>query len=136
LLRVWWFVARPRAEGSLVAVWHAGRVLLVRNSYRRPLSLPAGNLRRGESPLAAAVRELREEVGIAAAPEVLRFVREVVHRTDWKEDHSHVFELELADPPRVAIDRREVVWAGFLTPAEALARELSVPVRIYLESRH
>lgn len=119
-----------------MAVWHAGRVLLVGNSYRRPLSMPAGNLRRGESPLTAAVRELREEVGIAAAPERLRFVREVVHDTDWKEDHTHVFELELADPPRLAIDRREVVWASFLTPAEALARELSVPVRIYLESRH
>jgi 8-oxo-dGTP pyrophosphatase MutT (NUDIX family) len=126
---------RPRAEGSIVAVWHAGRVLLVRNSYRRPLSMPAGNLRRGESPIAAAARELREEVGIAAAPDRLRWVREVVHHTDWKEDHSHVFELELDAAPRVAIDGREVVWAGFVTPDEALAHELSLPVRVYLESR-
>jgi len=118
-----------------VAVWHAGRVLLVRNSYRRPLSMPAGNLHRGESPLAAAVRELREEVGIAAPPERLRYAREVVHHTDWKEDHSHVFELELDAAPRIAIDGREVVWADFATPDEALARELSVPVRVYLESR-
>ena len=35
----------------------------------------------------------------------------------------------------LVIDRREVVWADFLTPGEALARELSVPVRVYLESR-
>jgi 8-oxo-dGTP pyrophosphatase MutT (NUDIX family) len=97
--------------------------------------MPAGNLHRGESPLAAAVRELREEVGIAAAPERLRYAREVVHHTDWKEDHSHVFELELDAAPRIAIDGREVVWADFATPDEALARELSVPVRVYLESR-
>ncbi len=135
MLRVYWFLARPRTEGALVGVWHAGRVLLVRNSYRRPLSVPAGSLRRGESAQAAAARELREEVGIAVAPERLRSVREIVHRTDYKEDHSHVFEIELAEAPQLAIDRREVVWAGFVTPAGALARELSVPVRIYLEAR-
>jgi ADP-ribose pyrophosphatase YjhB (NUDIX family) len=132
VLRAFWFVARPRAEGAMIAVWHAGRVLLVRNSYRRPLSMPAGNLRRGESPAAAAVRELREEVGIRVEPERLRFVREVVHRSDWKEDHSHVFEVELDEAPRLAIDGREVVWADFATRDEALARELSVPVRLYL----
>ena len=118
----------------MVAVWHAGRVLLIRNSYRRPLSMPAGNLHRGESPAAAAVRELREEVGISVEPGRLRFAREIVHRSDWKEDHSHLFELELAEAPRLAIDGREVIWAGFATRAEALARELSVPVRIYLEA--
>jgi ADP-ribose pyrophosphatase YjhB (NUDIX family) len=119
----------------MVAIWHAGRVLLVRNSYRRPLSVPAGSLRRGESPERAAARELREEVGIAVPADRLRFVREIVHHTDWKEDHTHVFEVELDEAPRPAIDRREVVWAGFATPEEALARELSVPVRVYLESR-
>ena len=134
VLRAFWFMTRPRAEGAMVAVWHEGRVLLVRNSYRRPLSMPAGNLRRGESPAAAAVRELREEVGITVAPERLRFAREIVHHSDWKEDHSHVFEVELAEAPRIAIDQREVVWAGFAARDEALARELSVPLRIYLES--
>jgi len=118
----------------MVAVWHADRVLLVRNSYRRPLSVPAGSLRRRESPQAAAARELREEVGLCVAADRLRFVREIVHHTDWKEDHAHLFEVELDEAPHVAIDRREVVWAGFATREEALARELSVPLRVYLES--
>ena len=119
----------------MVAVWHAGRVLLVRNSYRRALSLPAGSLRRGETPVQAAVRELFEEVGIVVPPERLRFVREIVHHSDYKEDHSHVFEIELAEAPRIAVDGREVVWAGFATREEALARELSAPLRAYLEDR-
>lgn len=34
---------------------------------RRLLELPAGTLEKGENPLAAAVRELREEAGLAAA---------------------------------------------------------------------
>ena len=34
LARAWWFVRRPEAHGAFVAVWHADRLLLVRNSYR------------------------------------------------------------------------------------------------------
>jgi 8-oxo-dGTP pyrophosphatase MutT (NUDIX family) len=42
-----------------------GHVMLVRHSYVEPETwmLPAGKLDRGEAPLAAARRELREEVG-------------------------------------------------------------------------
>jgi 8-oxo-dGTP pyrophosphatase MutT (NUDIX family) len=131
--RLVWFVTRPRAEGALVVVWHAGRVLVIRNSYRSYLSAPAGNLRRGETPADGAVRELCEEVGIAVPAERLRFVREVVHGSDYREDHSHVFEIELEAPPELAPDGREVVWADFLRPEEALACPLSVPLRAYLE---
>jgi 8-oxo-dGTP diphosphatase len=116
-----------------VAVWHADRVLVIRNSYRSYLSAPAGNVRRGETPPHAAARELREEVGIEVAPERLRFVREIVHESDYREDHSHVFELELDASPVFDPDGREVVWADFLRPEEALAHPLSVPLRIYLE---
>lgn len=131
---VWWRVRRPHVHGSYVAVWHDGRVLLIRNSYRRRDSLPAGGLRRGEAPLAAAVRELNEEVGIEARPEALRYVGEIVTE-QLAIDHAHVFELSCDEPPTVRIDRREVVWAGFVAPEEALARGVVAPVRRYLESR-
>ncbi|MCC9309150.1 NUDIX hydrolase [Kitasatospora sp. RB6PN24] len=43
-----------------------GRLLLVRNGYNpdRPISLPGGGIERGENPRQAAVREVREELGI------------------------------------------------------------------------
>lgn len=55
---------------ALVPVDHEGGILLVRQ-YRKPaerplLEIPAGTLRRGEDPLVAAQRELREEIGFAA----------------------------------------------------------------------
>src|SRR5258706_15643671 len=134
LMLAWWFVRRPSVHGAHVAVWHGGRLLVIRNSYRKRLSLPAGGPRRGESFLAAAVRELREEVGVRADASQLAYYGEVVHRTGHVEDHAHVFELHCADAPAVNVDRREVIWAEFLGVDDALARGVSGVVGRYLEA--
>ena len=133
LLHWRWF--RPRLEGSYVAVWHADRVLVIRNSYRRRLSRPAGGLARGETPPDAALRELREEVGLTPDAASLRYVGEIVDREGPAEDHAHFFELHCEEEPRPVVDAREVVWAGFLRPEEALARGVVRVVRMYLEDR-
>lgn len=56
-----------------------GRVLLVRQPYRAGWGMPGGFLKRGETPEACAVREVREEVGL---------------------------EVELVGPPQLVIDER------------------------------
>jgi 8-oxo-dGTP diphosphatase len=51
-------------------VLHGGQVLLVHRPRRDDWSLPKGKLKRGEHPLAAAVREVREETGVTGRPGV------------------------------------------------------------------
>jgi 8-oxo-dGTP pyrophosphatase MutT (NUDIX family) len=133
-LLLWWWVARPRITGVHVAVWHEGRVLLVRNSYRRARGLPAGRLRRGEPLAEAAARELREEVAIALDPAALRYAGEWIARAFHVEDHGHVFECVLSAPPHPVVDRREVVDAGWESPGQALAGPLQPVARLYLEA--
>ena len=127
-----WFVTRPRLHGAAVAVWHGGRLLVIRNSYRRLLSLPAGRPRSGEELRDAAQRELLEEVGIDLPAAALRFAREIVGRVAYTEDHVHLFEVQVEQVPAVRVDGREVVWAEFLPPEEAIARGLAEYVRRYL----
>jgi 8-oxo-dGTP pyrophosphatase MutT (NUDIX family) len=131
----WWFVRRPRIEGAYVAVWHGGRLLVIKNSYRTRFSLPAGGLRRGETPREAAVRELGEEVGIAAHPDALVYYDEIVVSSGYAEDHAHIFELRCKDEPADRVDGRDVVWAGFLAPEDAFERGLVRPARRYLERK-
>ena len=134
-LRVVWFVLRPRHRGALVAVWHDDRVLLVRNSYRPWLSFPGGGLKRRESPVEAAARELREEVGIRAQPGELRFFGEVQTTFHFQHDRCAFFELELSALPTIRVDGREVVSGEFTSVEDALSRQLLPPVRTYLLSR-
>ncbi|MGW3405059.1 NUDIX hydrolase [Streptomyces zhihengii] len=50
-------------SAALVALWRAGRVLMVFDRYRQSWELPGGGLEQSESPRRAAERELMEESG-------------------------------------------------------------------------
>ncbi|MDT0443269.1 NUDIX domain-containing protein [Streptomyces johnsoniae] len=58
---------------GLVALWHAGLLLLVHVRDRDCWELPGGRLDPGETPREAAARELAEESGQHVAPERLHF---------------------------------------------------------------
>lgn len=118
------FVLRPRVTGAIVLVRVAGDLLLVRSSYRPWYTVPGGRVQRGEEPSVAALRELLEEVGLAAAPEAIRALGEFVVHHSHIEDHVHAFELRLEARPPLRIDSREIVWAGF--HAEGALGELTL----------
>lgn len=64
----------PVALGVHVLIVDAdGKVLLARHSYMKGWSLPGGGVGRGEPPLTALRRELREEIGsvTSAEPELI-----------------------------------------------------------------
>jgi 8-oxo-dGTP diphosphatase len=133
-LRLYWNLAHPDTHGALVALWHGGRVLLVQNSYVAFRSLPGGRVERGESARQAAVRELREEVGIIIPPDALHPVVDVIHHWEGKRDHVEIFAIELPAPPAIAVDNREVIWAALMDPAAALSSNLFPPVRLAIEA--
>lgn len=73
LRRRWWRLRKPRLSGVRVIAFDGeGRVILVRHSYGSgKWMLPGGGLKRGEAPLAAGIRELREETGCGLDSAVL-----------------------------------------------------------------
>jgi len=131
--RVVWRVTGKPGKGATIAVWHQGRLLCVRESYRRGLGLPGGGLQFGEAPEAAARRELFEEVGLALEPGAFGGRGLLTYRYDGRLIEDTLFEVELAVEAPLTIDQREIVWAGFLTPADILAGEVQHGVRLYLE---
>jgi ADP-ribose pyrophosphatase YjhB (NUDIX family) len=84
LLGAYAFVLRPRANGVKCVLTHGDEVVLVRHTYgpRRVWLFPGGGLHRNESALAAARREMHEELGLRdLAFEPLTTIElELVHR--------------------------------------------------------
>jgi 8-oxo-dGTP pyrophosphatase MutT (NUDIX family) len=114
LRKRWWRIRKPHLLGCRVLAFDsAGRVLLIRHSYGSHLWMPpGGGIGRGEHPLAAAARELREETGcriddaceVGLLDESLQGARNTVHIVaGWT-----------ADTPRP--DGREVMVASFFAP--------------------
>ena len=89
----------------------AGELLLIRNGYgdSRQFLLPGGGVSRGESPAAAAVREVREELGLVL--DRVEPVSTYESNAEGKRDTIHLFRaLTLGRP---AVDDREVIEAAF-----------------------
>ncbi len=134
VLRVYWYVWRPRTEGVCIAVWWDGRLLLVEHSYKAGYGLPAGGRRRKETPRDAAARELREEVGIEVAPDALQPAGHMQTSALGNEDHLDVFELRFDHEPSLRVDGREILSARFHARADVPGLDLLPGVRPWLEA--
>jgi 8-oxo-dGTP diphosphatase len=135
LMRLYWRIFHPNTHGALIAIWHDGEVLVVKNSYVSFHSLPGGYLKRGEAAVAAAVRELAEECAIRIRPEELRFGRKETNLFDGRTDTVEIFDLDVEVRPPFHVDGREVVSAAFWKPEAALKLELFPPLRRHIEAR-
>ncbi|MEZ5862368.1 MAG: NUDIX hydrolase [Geminicoccaceae bacterium] len=116
--RLVWRLTNPSTRGVSVAVRHGDRLLCIRESYRPGLSLPGGGINRGETPLQAARRELREEVGLDFPAEVFVELGCLDFSADNRNHEVTFYALDIPSMPAPAIDRREIVWAGWLTSTE------------------
>jgi 8-oxo-dGTP diphosphatase len=131
--QVVWAVTRKRGTGAAIAVWHDGRLLCVRESYRPRLGLPGGGLNAGETPAAAARRELFEEVGLDLGPDAFREYGALGYRLGQRPIEDILFEVRLEAPIEPRVDRREIVWSGYLTPAEIREVGMQKGLQLYLE---
>ncbi len=130
---VLWRLRRPTHHGALVAIRVGDQLLMVRQSYRRALSLPGGGVGRGEAPATAARRELVEELGLLVPPDGLRHVHTETGLWDGRIDTVDFFELALAAKPDVRVDRREVIEARFVSDVELTSSRLTAPARAYVD---
>ncbi len=133
-LRAWWAVRRPHTRGSCVALWHRGKVLLVHTSYRDCYSLPGGFVRKGESAEQAARRELAEELGIDLEGRPLSLAWSGTLPFESRRDSVEIWEISVEFVPDPRVSGREIVWAGWASPSEALRLRLLPHVAAYLSA--
>lgn len=130
LARLWWGLTHPSHEGAAVTIYVGPALLLVRPSYRVGWHLPGGGIKRGETPEAAARRELAEEIGLVAPALIPAGVANGMW--DGRRDRVYFFELRLKKAPELHLDNREIVAARLIKPGELTRLPLTGPLAAYL----
>ena len=128
LARAWWWAVPQAAEGVALVVSHAGRILVVRQSFRKGLGLPGGGLAAGEAPVDAGARELAEEVDIVVESRRLEALDQIELVHECRQLRVHLFGLELAELPPVHPDGAEVISAAWMDPDRLRSRTDLHPV--------
>lgn len=91
LRRCAWFVSRPRTQGvHAIPLTPEGKLVLVTLSYAKGWRLPGGGRKADEDPVAAILRELREEIGLTAH-ETIEPVCDFEHRPDFRRGQATLF---------------------------------------------
>ena len=86
LLRLGWFIRRPRTFGAhALALTPEGKAILVRLRYAPGWRLPGGGRAEDEDPRDAVLRELREEIGMTGHGKV-QLAAELEERPAFKHD--------------------------------------------------
>lgn len=114
LRRVYWFVRRPRTFGVKCVVEHDGRWLMIRNSYGGGAwTFPGGAIDAVETPEAAAIREVAEEVGVELA--TVEPIGDYFSTRQHKRDTVYCFRASV-HAPDIVIDPAEIAEAAWIDP--------------------
>ena len=109
-----WPCWTPRERGVLCFLFRGGQVLLIlkkRGLGGGKINAPGGKIEPGESPLQAAIRETREEVGLT--PHDPRPLGELFFQfTDGYSLHCTVFRAERFEGVEVETGEALPMWTG------------------------
>ena len=109
----------------------AGEILLVKTSYRSHWEFPGGVVDKDESPQAAAIRETREEIGIAVSDLRLlcvQHVRQTDPRPETIQFLFHGGKLTTGEIDRIVLQDAEIESMRFV-PEDAASALLNNTLR-------
>ncbi|MGH3566452.1 MAG: NUDIX domain-containing protein [Pseudonocardia sp.] len=110
-------LARKRAAATMLLTDAGGRVLVVKPTYKPRWELPGGAVEAGESPGAAAAREIAEELGLRRVAGRLLAVDYVPAVSPRTEGLIVVFDGgTVEDPAALRLPADELSDAAFVDP--------------------
>jgi 8-oxo-dGTP pyrophosphatase MutT (NUDIX family) len=112
----WFRLTRSLTLGARVVAINAdGAICLIRHTYTPGWHLPGGGVEKGETALAAAIKEAREEAGLVIAPQDLALFSIHDNSRVFPGDHVLIYHTRHWQP--VAVDNAlEIAGCDFFKP--------------------
>ena len=114
-------------SAGIVIIWD-NKILLchpTNGSWNNSYSFPKGHLEKNETPLEAAIRETKEEIGVKIDPKDLQKEKHTIEYKDKQgRTYKKVYYYLYYPKHEIIINKsdlqiEEIDWAGFLTKPEA-----------------
>jgi 8-oxo-dGTP pyrophosphatase MutT (NUDIX family) len=122
--RVYWFFVRPTKRGVKCVISRGDEVLLVRHTYgnRRQWDLPGGSIKRGETPLETARREMQEELGLTISD--WQSLGDLFAKYEHRKDTMYCFHAAVdgAAPVADRVEIAELRWFPWKAPPPRTGR--------------
>ena len=127
--RLEWLKTLPGnpASSAMILENPQGEVLLVKAGYRHYWSLPGGVVDPGESPKDAAIREVKEEVGLAISPESVEFVGTVYRTSPIIDTYQFIFTAKVTRAMSESIVLQESEIEDYLFVAKDHVKKSDLP---------
>lgn len=120
-----WLATLPRrvSSATLIMTNDADEALIVKAHYKPHWTFPGGVIDPGETPLQAACRETREEVGIVIDPSDVSFVLVADRRSIQAETYQFVFKATTPLEPdaKIILQKNEIAEYAFVSREQVLA---------------
>ena len=116
------------AAAGVLYVNPAGYPLLVQPTYKKHWDLPGGIVECGESPAAAAVREVKEELGITVAVGRLLVVDYLPGRRRRPEMVAYIFDGGLINTDTIVVDGVEIASWEWCHWGDRMSRLETAPI--------
>jgi ADP-ribose pyrophosphatase YjhB (NUDIX family) len=95
LVHTFFRLKRPMTLGvRIIAMDAQNRICLVRHTYTPGWHLPGGGVERGETCLAAALKEAQEEAGLVIAPSDIKLISIHANFANFPGDHVAVYKTK------------------------------------------
>lgn len=92
--KLYWFIARPITIGVKILATSDGKVLLIKNRYEEFWYLPGGAIKRGETIIDGARREIKEECRLGLKD--LKIFSVYSNFSEYKSDHIILMYVDIS----------------------------------------
>lgn len=135
-IKWYWKLCNIQTKGVRVLLVHQDQVILVRHWYNSLWVMPGGGIKKHETPEQAAIREIKEELGIDISQ--LDYLLGVYsNKTENKNDEVHCFVVELET--KIEIPKRkfnfeiaDIVWVDIKNHPTGTSLATSKRIQEYL----